>query len=269
VSVAGLDKQVPPHIRAACETGEGLVVIAAPFAEDMVAMVGAVVSWNAHRRPGFVVAFGAGGSLQAVTGNAFISERALPATDYDMGVAVQNALRERPDVVVVAATDTLPGADALVAAAVGRLVIVGVVARTAPRAVEVVLKNVGASRRALAAAFRGACSWRGLRRPGGSRLVIADSLISNEHVAALIEAADIAGLHSTQNNREDGMRALDAALAAAVTRRRIALREAAACAVDRKVLVALVRRQTREARAAARAEQRASHRAPVISMTGA
>jgi len=269
VSVAGLDQQVPRHIRTACEAGEGLVVISAPFAEDVAAMVGAVVAWNAQRRAGFVVAFGAGGGLQSVAGDAFVSERPMPANDHDMAAALQAALRERPDTLVFIGNDSLPGADAIVAAAVGRLVIVGVVARTAPRALEVLLKELGPNRRALAAAFRGACSWRGFRRPGGQRIVIADALVPGERVSALIEAADIAGLHAAQTNREDGMRALDMTLAAAVTRRKITLREAAACAVDRKALITLVRRQAWEARAAERAEQRASHRAPVLSMTGA
>jgi twitching motility protein PilU len=263
VSVAGLEQQVPRHIRAACESGEGLVVISAPFAEDVAAMVGAVVAWNAQRRAGFVVAFGAGGGLQSVAGEAFISERPMPTSHTEMAQALQNALRERPDTLVFTASESLPAVDGIVWASVGRLVVVGVVARTAARAVELLVKDAS-NRRALAAAFRGACSWRGFRRPGGQRLVVSDVLISNEHVVALIEAGDIAGLHATQKNREDGMRALDSALAAAVTRRKITLREAAACAVDRKVLIALVRRQAREARATEREEQRASHRASVL-----
>jgi Tfp pilus assembly pilus retraction ATPase PilT len=268
VTVAGLEQQVPRHIRAACEAGEGLVVISAPFAEDVAAMVGAVVAWNAQRRAGFVVAFGASGWLQSVAGDAFISERPIPPSDHEMLAAIQAALRERPDTLVFIGNDSLPATDGVVGAAVGRLVIVGVVARTAPRALEVLLKDAS-NRRALATAFRGACSWRGFRRAGGARIVVSDSLVISERVSTRIEAADIAGLHAAQTAREDGMRAIDMALATAVTRRKITLREAAACAVDRKSLITLVRRQAWDIRAAERAEQRASHRAPVISMTGA
>jgi Tfp pilus assembly ATPase PilU len=263
ISVAGLDQQVPRHIRAACETGEGVVVISAPFAEDVTAMVGAVVARNAQRRAGFVVGFGAGGGLQSAASNAFVSERPMPTNDYEMSAALQTALREQPDTLVFIGNDSLPAPDGIVWSAVGRLVIVGVVARTAPRALEVLLKGAS-NRRAVAAAFRGACSWRGFHRPGGQRAVIADSLVPNEHVCALIEAADIAGLHSTQNNREDGMRAIDFALATAVNRGKITLREAATCAVDRRILIGLVRRQAWERRAAERQEQRATHRAPVV-----
>jgi Tfp pilus assembly pilus retraction ATPase PilT len=255
VAVAGLDQQVPRHIRAACETGEGLVLISAPFEEDVMTMVGAVVAWNSRRRAGFVVAFGSGSGLQNIAGDAFVSERPIPSSHQEMAAALQNALKERPDLIVIAATDTLPAPDAIVAAASGRLVVVGVVARTAPRALEVLMKDMGANRSALAAAFRGACSWRGFRRPGSQRVVIADSLVASERVSAMIEAGDIAGLQAAQFNRDEGMRALDPALAAAVTRRKITLREAAACAVDRKLLIGLVRRRAREARAAERQEQ--------------
>lgn len=263
VAVGGLDQQVPRHIRAACETGEGLVIISAPFEEDMTMMVSAAVAWNSQRRAGFVVAFGSANGLQNIAGDAFVSERTIPSTHHEMAASLQNALRERPDVIVIAANDTLPAPEAIVAAAVGRLVIVGVVARTAPKALEVLLKDMGPDRRALAAAFRGACSWRGFRRPGSQRVVIADSLVASDRVTAMIETGDITALHTAQFNRENGMRALDPALAAAVTRRKITFREAAACAVDRKALIGLVRRQARDARAAERQEEISSQRAPV------
>ena len=56
-----------------------------------------------------------------------------------------------------------------------------------------------------------------------------------------------------QRDAEDGMRSVDAALASAVARKKITLREAAACAVDRKALIGLVLRKARQQRAAVRA----------------
>ena len=85
-----------------------------------------------------------------------------------MAAALQNALRERPNLIVIAATGTLPAPEAIVAAASGRLVVVGVVARTGPKALEVLMKDMGPNRSALAAAFRGACSWRGSAVPAVS-----------------------------------------------------------------------------------------------------
>ena len=261
VAVTALDEQVPRHIRNACDTGEGLVVVSAPFAEDVAAMLGAVVAWNARRRAGHIISFGTSGSLERVAGNAFVSDRPLPSGDHAMTTALQGALRERPDMLVVLAGGPLPAVDALISAAVGRLVIVGVVARTAPRALETLMTGLNSSRHMLAANFKAACSWRGFRTASGRRLVVSDTLVASDRVSTLIDAGDIAGLHLAQFNREEGMRAVDAALAAAVARRKITLREAAATAVDRKSLISIVRRQARERRAAERHDAGATQRA--------
>src|SRR6185503_11476944 len=212
---AGLEQQVPRHIANACDTREGLIVVSAPFAEDVAAMVDAVVSWNTRRHPGHVIMFGISSNPD---GTSFTSDRRLPANDREMTAALQRALREQPDVLVVVTDGNVPAADAIMSAAVGRLVIVGVVARTAPRALEVLLKS-GASHRGLASVFKAGCSWRRIRDVGGRVKVIGDVLVGTTRVSELIEQDDIAGLHRLQDNSEEGMRSLDAALAAAVARR--------------------------------------------------
>jgi Tfp pilus assembly pilus retraction ATPase PilT len=265
----GLEQVIPAHVRTACEAGDGMVVISAPFAEDVAAMVEAVVAWQAKRRPGYFIAFGRGSGLERLAGRAFVSERLLPDTHQAMAAAISPALRERPDVLVVAGDSSdLPGCEAIVSAAVGRLAIVGVVARTAPRALEVILKDLlhPEARNAFAAVFTSGCSWRRVRRPGRKAIVLSDTLIRTEHVTALIREGDIAGLDRLQRDEKDGMRTVDAALASAVARKKITLREAAACAVDRKALIGLVLRKTRQERAALRAgaysTERASTRRP-------
>jgi len=259
----GLEHVIPPHVRTACETGDGMVIIAAPFAEDVAAMVEAVVAWHAKRRPGYFIVFKRGSGLERLAGRAFISERSLPDTDQSMAAAMGPALKERPDVIVVGGdSNELPGCEAIVSAAIGRLVIVGVVARTAPRALDVVLKNLvhPESRNTFAAVFTSACSWRRVRRPGGKSIVLSDTLIGTGQVAALIREGDIGGLDRLQRDAQDGMRTVDAALASAVARRKITLREAAARAVDRKALIGLARRQVRQQRAAVRASAYSTER---------
>ena len=251
----GLEQVIPAHVRTACEAGDGMVIISAPFAEDVAAMVEAVVAWYAKRRPGYFIVFGRGSGLERLAGRAFISERPLPDTHQAMAAAIGPALKERPDVIVVGGDSSeLPGCEAIVSAAVGRLVIVGVVARTAPRAVEVVLKDLvhPEARNAFAAVFTSGCSWRRVRRPGGKSIVLSDTLIGTGQVAALIREGDIGGLDRLQRGAQEGMRTVDAALASAVARKKITLREAAARAVDRKALIGLVRRQVRPQRGAVR-----------------
>jgi Tfp pilus assembly pilus retraction ATPase PilT len=249
---AGLEPSIPAHIRTACETGDGLVIVSAPFADDVAAMVEAVVAWQAKRRPGYIIAFGRGPGFERLAARAFVSERLLAATGDGNVAAIQHAVRERPDVLAIIADSDLPGSGAIVGAAVGRLVIAGVVARTAPRALEIVLKDLvyPEARKALAGVFTSGCSWRRVRRTGGRSLVLSDSLVTTPHVAALIADADIAGLERVQRESEDGMRSIDSVLANAVVRKKITLREAAASSVDRRALIGLVRRGTRNLRAA-------------------
>jgi len=248
--------EIPAHLRTACEAGDGMVIVSAPFAEDVAAMVEAIVAWNAKRRPGYFIAFGRGSGLERLTGRALVSERLLPGTREGMAAAIGRALRERPDVLVIAAdSGELPGCEAIVSAAVGRLVIVGVVARTAPRAAGIVLDDLvyPEARNVFATVFTSGCSWRRVRRPGGRGIVLSDVLVSTNHVAAFIRDGDIAGLDRLQREAQDGMRTIDAALASAVARKKITLREAAACAVDRPALIGLVRRKARQQRATLRA----------------
>jgi Tfp pilus assembly pilus retraction ATPase PilT len=241
VREAGLQRQVPSHVRNACETREGLIVVSAPFADDVAAMVDAVVSWNARQRPGHVITFG---MSSGAAGTAFTSDRQLPSTDREMTAALNRALREQPDVLVVMPDGRLPAADDVLSAAAGRLVVLGVVARTTPRALEALLKS-GADRCVLGAVFKAGFTWRKVRDNAGRLKAIADVLACSDRVNSLIEAGDIAGLHHAQDAGEDGSRSLDAALAAAVTRRSVRLRTAVAAAVDRRAVVSLVRRRSR------------------------
>jgi Tfp pilus assembly ATPase PilU len=245
---SGLEPSIPAHIRTACEAGDGMVIIAAPFAADVGTMTETVVAWQAKRRPGYVVAFGRGSGFESLAGRAFVSERLLPVTGQATAAAIEHAVRERPDVLAIIGDSSLSGSDAIVRAAAGRLVIIGVVAKTTPRALRILLEDLvyPDARRALAEVFRGGCSWRRVRRPGGKSVVLCDSLVNTPHVAALIADGDVAGLERLQRESEDGMRSVDSALAAAVVRRKITLREAAASAVDRTALIGLVRRRTHQ-----------------------
>jgi len=100
-------------------------------------------------------------------------------------------------------------------------------------------------RRALAASFRAAIGYRSLRRLGGGRTLIQDVVLASGSACSLIESGDFSGFARTQNDVAAKMKSVDEALARAVTRRQISLREAASQAIDRSHLVALVRSQAR------------------------
>jgi Tfp pilus assembly pilus retraction ATPase PilT len=245
-----LEPAIPHHLRTACERGDGLIVVSAPFPDDVATMVEAVVARSTRLHRGYVVAFGQPSGLEHVIDGAVVSERSLPESRHGVAAEIVRAVRERPDVItVVVDSASVPGAEAIVRAAVGRLVIVGVVARTAARAVGALLSDFidPGARDALADVFTAACSWRRVRRPGKS-IVLSDVLTANASTSSLIREGNVAGLERMMRDGRNGTRSVDAALARAVVRKKISLREAVACAVERGPVVRMVRTATRRVR---------------------
>ena len=70
-------------------------------------------------------------------------------------------------------------------------------------------------------------------------------MLASGSVCNMIESGDYASFARTQNDVAAKMKSVDEALARAVTRRQISLREAASQAIDKSHLVALVRSQAR------------------------
>ena len=97
----------------------------------------------------------------------------------------------------------------------------------------------------MAASFRAAIGYRSLRRLGGGRTLIQDVVLASGSVSNMIESGDFSGFARSQNDVAAKMKSVDEALARAVTRRQISLREAASQAIDKSHLVALVRSQAR------------------------
>ena len=97
----------------------------------------------------------------------------------------------------------------------------------------------------LAASLRAAFSYRGLRRRGGGRTTVHDVLLGTAEVRARLEQGDFDGIEEMQREGVQGMRTLDDALARAVARRHVALRQAARHATSRSELITLTRVQAR------------------------
>lgn len=252
----GLQRHVPRQIRRACEADGGLVLVAAPTEVDLLAMVAAVADLAASERSGYVICLEPPGGLPHPVAGAFVSARTLGGSSEDVVAAIRRAVQEAPDVLVVGSTESPVAIEEVILSATspGRLVILGAVAPTALRAVESLLAGVDRERephlrKALAAALRAAFSYRGLRRLGGGRTIVQDVLVGTSDVRAGLERADFGGIEQMQRRGDDGMRTLDAALARAVARRQVSLRQAAAHATNTAELVSLTRRDARDRRA--------------------
>jgi Tfp pilus assembly pilus retraction ATPase PilT len=244
-----LHKHIPRQVRTACE-GDGLIVVSAPTEAAVESLAVALADWSGRHRGGYLISLQRR-SLRGDISGAFVSLRTITGPDAEFAAAIRRASHEGPDILLVTGPQTeLPLHEAILASTGGRLVIVAVVAPTTVEALRILIGQSGLDRdahlrRALAAAFRAAVGYRSLRRIGGGRMLIQDIILGSNEVRPLIEAADFDGLVSSQRQGSGGMRSVDEALARAIRRGQVSLREAAAHAVDRRHLVAQVRMLSR------------------------
>lgn len=240
-----LHKHIPRQVRTACE-GEGLVVVSAPTEAAVESLALAIADWSGRNRGGYLISLQRR-SLRGEISGAFVSLRTITGPDSEFAAAIRRASHEGPDILLVTGPQTeLPLHEAILASTGGRLVIVAVVAPTTVEAMRVLVGQSGLDRdahlrRALAASFRAAVGYRSLRRIGGGRMLVQDIILGSNEVRPLIEAADFEGLVNSQRQGAGGMRSVDEALARAIRRGHVTLREAAAHAIDRRHMVALVR----------------------------
>jgi Tfp pilus assembly pilus retraction ATPase PilT len=257
-----LHKHIPRQVRTACE-GEGLIVVSAPTEAAVESLAVALADWSGRNRGGYLISLQRR-SLRADISGAFVSLRTVTGPDAEFAAAVRRASHEGPDILLVTGPQTeLPFHEAILASTGGRLVIVAVVAPTTIDAVRILVGQSGLDRdahlrRSLAASFRAAVGYRSLRRIGGGRMQIQDIILGSNEVRPLLEAADFDGLANSQRHSTAGMRSVDEALARAIRRGQVSLREAAAHAIDRRHMVALVRMLSR-ARLAGKGAERHVH----------
>jgi Tfp pilus assembly pilus retraction ATPase PilT len=269
-SAKGAQKHVPRQVRRVCEAEDGLLLVAAATQPELLTMLGAVADLAARARAGYVICLEPATGLPFTAESAFISERQMNGSAHDLASTVRRASQEGPDLLVAGPVTSAPALEELLRTGVapGRLVIMGVVATTALRAVESILSTISPDRareaRAwLAAGLRAAFGVRGLRRVGGGRATIQDVLVGTREVRALLEHGDLAALEQLQRQGAEGMRTLDAALARAVARKQVTLRHAASHAASRAELVAMMRKDARERRRMTR-EHRSDRRPGVL-----
>ncbi len=240
-----LHRRIPRQVRTACE-GEGLVVVSAPTEAAVESLAVALADWSGRNRGGYLISLQRR-SLRGDISGAFVSLRTVTGPDSEFAAAIRRASHEGPDILLVTGPQTeLPLHEAILASTGGRLVIIAVVAPTTIDAMRILIGQSGLDRdahlrRALAASFRAAVGYRSLKRIGGGRMLIQDIILGSNEVRPLIEAADFESLVKTQRQGSVGMRSVDEALARAIRRGQVSLREAAAHAVDRRHMVALVR----------------------------
>ena len=239
---------IPRQVKGSCRDDDGIVVVSATTNGDLLEMIAGIGNWTAKHRPGFVVSIEPPGGLGRDIVGSFVSARRIAAGD--MAAAIQRAAHETPDVLIVALPAAVSTEEAIRAAQMGSLVIVGIIAPTATRAIESLLAHINPEhqpqlRRLLAASFRCAFSYRALHTGSGHRRILHDLVVATPSVSARIEHGDIDGIGKMQQAGAEGMRSLDSALVDGVARGEISIRQAAFHAIDRRQVVKMIRESAR------------------------
>lgn len=241
-----LHRFIPRKVQGACD-GDGLVIVSASTPADVLSMGSAVADWAGRRRGGYLIALRPAGTPASTISAHFVSQRELSGSDAEIAAAIRAAATEAPDVLMIAAPQSEAAMrEAVHAADSGRLVIVAVMAPTSIQALRAIAGRSAAggnapNRLGLATAFRGAFTYRVLRRLGGGRTLVRDVILGTSEVSALLASGDFAGITRLQRSGLNGMHTIDETLARAVSRGHLSLRQAAVQAVDRRHLVNLVR----------------------------
>ena len=251
VSARGLYKFIPRKVREACD-GDGLVVVSAAATADVAAIAAAVGDLAGRQRGGYVIALRPAGAPRHEISGAFVSQREFSGSDGDVAAAIRSAASESPDVLIVAP----PASEAAMREAVhaadgGRLVILAVLAPTSMQALRAIVGRASAggdaqTRLALATSFRAAFAYRVLQRLGGGRTLVRDLIVGTSEISGLLASGDFAGVSRVQREGSMSMTTVDDALARAVRRGHLSLRQAASHAVDKRYLVSLVRSGRRQ-----------------------
>ena len=237
-------------IQALCDESEGLVLVTGPRASGKSTLVSAFVDLINRARADHVITLESQIVFVHESRRSFVSQRELRGTSEDLVAAARAALREDPDVLVI---EDLRSADlasvALEAGGSGRLVFGALPAAGATAALERVIDQFSAERRAqaqtaLAATLRAIVAQVLLRKIGGGRVAAREVLLNTRAVAALIAEGRTSELaHAIESGRKLGMAPLNDALVGFVRSGAVDPAEAYRKAYDRDGLLAQLRRE--------------------------
>ena len=240
---------LPREVQVLAIEPEGLILVAGPRSSGKSTLIAALVDVVNRTRRDYVITIESEVQVIQHSQGAMISQREVRGDDRELLAAIQGALREDPDVLVI---EELWGAPivrtAVEAAGSGRLVIAGVPAHSATEAVDRVIDEYSPEERrhaqlALSANLRGIIAQVLVRKPLGGRLAAREILLNTPAVAGLIADGRTSQLPlAIEAGRQAGMMALNDSLAALVKTGAVDAHEAYRRAADRRGFVEMLKR---------------------------
>jgi twitching motility protein PilT len=233
-----------PEVQALATEAEGLVLVTGPRGSGRSTLVSAFIDLINRQRADYVITLERELRLLHENRLALISQREVRSNGDQFLAAVQAAVRESPDVLMVedlASGDVL--AEALDAAGQGMLVVVSMAAASTVDGVRHLIElspsdRQGATRAMLAEHFRGAVAQLLLRKAGGGRMAAREVLLGTGLVSRLITEGQLNDLPAAlESGRKYGMAPLSDVLVGLVQRGVVDVREAYRKSGDRERLL--------------------------------
>jgi twitching motility protein PilT len=238
------------EIEGLCAEADGLVLVAGPRSSGKSTLISAFVDLINRRRSEYIITIENQVKFVHENRGSLVSQREVRGDRNEVLSVARAALRENPDVLVI---EDFGSPEivmlALDAAQSGHLVIGTLTAHTATDAVDRIINETPADRRAklqlgLAENLRGIVAQALLRKAGGGRVAAREVLLNTSPVATLIAEGKTSQLPmAIDSGRKHGMVALNDALVAFVQGGIVDSREAYRQAADRQGFLALLKRQ--------------------------
>jgi twitching motility protein PilT len=243
------DLELEPHIQALCDQPDGLIVVAGPRASGKSTLLSAFVDYINRTRNEHVITIESRIRIVHDTRRSFISQREVHGDGEAFAIAARTALREGPDVLVIADLRAPEAIGvALDAARSGCLVFGAMAAPSASAAVERLIDAFADDRRPqvralLAGALRAVVAQVLVEKPGGGRVGARELLLNSPAVGKLIVDGMTAQLPvAIEAGRRLGMNTMIDSLGALVRNGVVDAAEACRQAPDPAALIVALRR---------------------------
>ena len=237
-------------IRALCGQPDGLVLVVGPRASGKSTLMAAFVDLVNRTRADHVITIERQISFVHESRRSFVSQREVRGEAGEVHAVVRAALREDPDVLVVEEVRSAEVIGAVLEAAEsGRLVLAGMRAPAAVQALERLIDQVPAERRAhalaaLSASLRAVVGQVLLRKRGGGRVAARELLLNTPAAASIIAEGKLFQLGAAiESGRKLGSLPLNDGLVALIRDGIVDAGEAWRKAYDREGLLTQLKRE--------------------------
>jgi twitching motility protein PilT len=242
------DLGVPPVVKELAKKPNGLVLVTGPTGSGKTTTLAAIIDHINASRKGHIITIEDPIEFLHSNKSCLIDQREVGRDTESFSIALVDALREDPDVILVGEMRDLETiSNAITAAETGHLVFATLhtnnAAETVNRIIDVFPSHQQPQIRSqLASALRGVIAQTLLRKKDGSgRMAAFEVMVDTPAIKALIKDSKTHQIYSAiQTGRQFGMQLMDDSLKALCQKGLVSVEEAAGKAVDPKAFELLL-----------------------------